>query len=314
MSDTEFVRSYPHPVIRPGSDDFIDAVFKVEWEPPKELPNAKYEVAFTVINTCKEIRDLIAEGKATYMLRLVCTTTLHRQTFTFSEDVCTIQFTLSDFLNDVIITPMIVALEDIDNYSCEAFHPDYRGLEISVRIGDVLGISEPLQFDAPASPEIQENPESIIRFIKNSRANPPSIQVNDEWDYLYIELAPEMYEILAQIGDDTSTWEGKAPIMMSMFAIPALVEVLGKWFTPNKIEDAEQDGRIWFKVIRDRFVKLNLLLLDDNGKIIIEDGGLEDIGAHPLKYAEYLLGNPTESSSTALYDMITYSDDIEEEE
>ena len=186
MSDSELIRSYPHPVLRPDSDDFIDAVFRVDWDEPKELPNAKYEFVFTVTNTCKEIRDLIAEGKAIYMLRFVCKTTLCRKTFTFSEDICRIQLSLPDFLNDVIITPMIVSLEDIENYSCEAFHPDYRGLEISVQMGDVLGIGNPLQFDAPTAPEVQENPESIIRFVKSSHKNPPKIQINDDGDCIYI--------------------------------------------------------------------------------------------------------------------------------
>lgn len=314
MSDSELIRSYPHPVLRPDSDDFIDAVFRVDWDEPKELPNAKYEFVFTVTNTCKEIRDLIAEGKAIYMLRFVCKTTLCRKTFTFSEDICRIQLSLPDFLNDVIITPMIVSLEDIENYSCEAFHPDYRGLEISVQMGDVLGIGNPLQFDAPTAPEVQENPESIIRFVKSSHKNPPKIQINDDGDCIYIELAPELYEILSQIGDDNSAWDGKAPILMSMFAIPALVEVLGRWFTEERIEEIEAIGWTWFKAIRDRFVKLNILSLDENGNILTNEGYFSEIKSHPVEYAGYLLGNPAESSSKALYEMITLNDEIEEEE
>lgn len=314
MSESELIRSYPHPVIRPDSDDFIDTVFHVDYTDLKELPNSKYECIFTVTNTCKEIRDLIAEGRAVYMLRLVCKTTLCRQTFTFNEDICKIQLSLPDFLNDVIITPMIVALDDIDNYSCEGFNPDYQGLEISVRMGDILAVSNPLHFDAPATPEVQENPESIIRFMKSRRPNPPKLQVNDEGHCLYIELAPEMYDILAQIGDDSSSWEGKAPILMSMFAIPALVEVLGRWFTAEKIEIIEAEGWNWFKVIRDRFVKFDIISLDDSGKILIDEGCFTEIGSHPLEYAGYLLGDPTESASKALYDMITYNAEIEEEE
>ena len=314
MSDSELIRSYPYPVLRPDSDDFVDTVFKVDWDEPKELPNAKYEFVFTVTNTCKEIRDLITEGKAVYMLRFVCKTTLCRRTFTFSEDICRIQLSLPDFLNYVIITPMIVALNDIENYSCEAFHPDYQGLEISVRMGDVLAISHPLYFDAPAAPEIQENPESIIHFRKSNRPNPPTIQIDDGSHCIYIELSPDMHEILQKIGSDTSEWAGKEPIIMSMFAIPALAEVLGRSFTEDKIEDAEANGLTWFKVIRDRFVKLGLISLDEYGKIITDEGYFTEIGEHPITYAEYLLENPTECASKALYDMIMRTDDFEEEE
>ena len=314
MSDSELIRSYPHPVLRPDSDDFIDAVFRVDWDEPKELPNANYEFVFTVTNTCKEIRDLIAEGKAVYMLRFVCKTTLSRQTFTFSEDVCRIQLSLPDFLNDVIITPMIVTLDDIENYSCEAFHPDYRGLDISVCMGDVLAISTPLYFEAPAAPEIQENPESIIRFRKSSHSNPPTIQIDDGGHCIYIELSPKMHEILQKIGSDSSNWVGKDSIIMSMFAIPALTEVLGRWFTVDKIEEAEGNGLTWFKVIRDRFVKMGLISLDEYGKIITDEGYFIDIGERPVTYAEYLLENPTEDASNALYDRILNNDDFEEED
>lgn len=314
MSDSELIRSYPHPVLRPDSDDFVDTVFKVDWDEPKELPNAKYEFAFTVINTCEEIRNLIAEGKAVYMLRFVCKTTLSRQTFTFSEDVCRIQLSLPDFLNDVIITPMIVTLDDIENYSCEAFHPDYQGLEISVRMGDVLAISNPLYFEAPAAPEIQENPESIIRFRKSSYPNPPAIHIDDGAHCIYIELSPKMHEILQKIESDSSDREGRDSIIMSMFAIPALTEVLGRWFIADKIEEAEGNGLTWFKVIRDRFVKLGLISLDEYGKIITDEGYFTEIGEHPVTYAEYLLENPTEDASNALYNRILNIDDFEEEE
>lgn len=315
MSDSELIRSYPHPVLRPDSDDFIDAVFRVDWDEPKELPNSKYEFVFTVTNTCEEIRNLIAEGKAVYMLRFVCKTTLSRQTFTFSEDVCKIQLSLPDFLNDVIITPMIVTMDDIENYSCKSFHPDYHGLEISVRMGDVLAISNPLYFDAPATTEVQENPESILRFRKSNYSNPPKIQIDEGGHCIYIELAPEMHEILQKIGSDTSNnWVGKDSIIMSMFAIPALAEVLGRWFTAENIDEAEANGLTWFKVIRDRFVKLGFISLDEYGKIITDEGYFDEIGEHPVTYAEYLLENPTENASNALYERILNNGDFEEEE
>ena len=59
---------------------------------------------------------------------------------------------------------------------------------------------------------------------------------------------------------------------------------------------------------------MGLISLDEYGKIITDEGYFIDIGERPVTYAEYLLENPTEDASNALYDRILNNDDFEEED
>lgn len=307
----KLVRTYPFPVLRPDSDDFIDAEFSVDCE-TELLPTDKYSLVFSIVNTCPELKALVEDGKAVYTLRIICKTTMYRKTVTFIDEKYTVEIPRTDLLNEVSIYPMIISLEDIDNYSCDAFNPDYKGVSISVSVGDSLGVAKPICFDAQPQNEIGETPESIIKFGLLSNQETVCVSVADDSDYIYIKLRDDMRQKVFHLSNIYSMQCGKESLIWSLFAIPALTEVLAKWFSRNALEEsqAEAKAKMWFRVIRDKFESLEIIEVDrESGDIVLDARDFESIAAHPFEYAELLISSPLISSVENLFNMSTQVDD-----
>jgi len=288
----KLVQGYPHPVLRAGSDDFLDKIFLVS-DSPVIASNLHYIIELQITNTCDELRNLIRAGKATYALRIVCRTTMYRDFFMFSEETHKIHIPRKNLLHGVVLYPMIVALKDLDNYVCSSFHPDYQGMQIQVNAGDILGIADSICFDAPECTADDDAPESIIQFQKDGRNSVSSVKINDSGNKIIITLSSGLYDKTIILQNTNQHRPGISEMLMSMYAIPALTQVLATTFNDGVLEksQAEFSNQEWFRVIRDRFFELGVLYPNENGDIDIEKSEI-DISSHPYEYAEMLLNMP----------------------
>ncbi|MCK9343387.1 MAG: hypothetical protein M0P33_05710 [Massilibacteroides sp.] len=306
----KLVQGYPHPVLRAGSDDLLDKIFLVS-DSPVIASNLHYIIELQITNTCDELRDLIRAGKATYALRIVCRTTMYRDFFMFSEETHKIHIPRKNLLHGVVLYPMIVALKDLDNYVCSSFHPDYQGMQIQVNAGDILGIADSICFDAPECTADDETLESIIQFQKDGKNSVSCVNINDSGNKITIKLSSDLYDKTIAIQNTNQHRPGISEMLMSMYAIPALTQVLATKFNESILEksQAEFANQEWFRVIRDRFFELEVLDSNEKGDIDLEKSEV-DISSNPYEYAEMLLNMPIHPAVNFIAeDLVDYEED-----
>jgi hypothetical protein len=139
--------SFPYPVLGAGSfsrDDYVDSAYQVTVE-NKSLPDEdqlvfEYEHACS----CPEIVDLINSEKACFAITLWCEITRVNKVFHSFKEHQTIRFPMSSLYGRFKLTPQIIALEDVANYSPEDLHEEFGESVFTLSPGDILAHDDPL--------------------------------------------------------------------------------------------------------------------------------------------------------------------------
>lgn len=297
------VRSYPYPILRKESDDYMAEIFSVAWRDlPTSAGDKTCKLVFYITNTCDYLKNLISEGKAAYALKIVCQNTLYRDFVSFNTEEYTYLLPFSKILNSVIITPYIVAMEDLAEYQCDSFHPDYSGEKFSISVGDPLGIGNTICIDAPTENEANKTPESIIKYIFVEKEN-NTIDVDFSSDVIYIRI-PKTMQSIVSLNTPRIMWADPTKILLSMIVIPALTQVLSQTFSPEfETAGEEEEDTVdhnnnlqWFRVLKIALFKHNLIEIGDDGMII----NFEAVSESPLEAAQLILGAPLFEATSVL--------------
>ncbi|MDD2286338.1 MAG: hypothetical protein PHQ11_13190 [Paludibacter sp.] len=252
---------------------------------------------FYITNTCDYLKNLISEGKAVYALKIVCKNTLYRDFVSFDTEEYTYLLPFSKILNSVTITPYIVALDDLAEYRCDSFHPDYSGEKFSIRIGDPLGIGDTICIDAPTENEANKTPESIIKYIFVDKEY-NTIDVDSRGDIIYVRI-PKTMQSIGRLNTSRILWENPTKLLLSMIVVPALTQVLSQTFN-SEFEKEEQEEEYntlqWFRVLKTALLRHNLIEIEDDGTISTFDA----VSESPLEAAQLIVGEPLFDAASVL--------------
>ena len=137
-------KAFPHPVLSPLTDDYIDRRFQpaFKWEFADNAPKMRVKFALSE----EYLRALIEAKKATYAVEIHCSQTFRRivrRSFRHEE---VFSFELGDFIGDVVVNFYIVAVQNIESWGSPNFHPDFGKRGHNISAGDVLSIYPPEGF------------------------------------------------------------------------------------------------------------------------------------------------------------------------
>ena len=267
--------SYPYPVLG-INDDVAPALGTDQVSFDKPLSDAEY-FTFTVHlrQHNKTISDLIAEGKAEYMVEVNCSSTLYKHCFSSPEPDLTFRIGRRTIAGRIVLSSCVVVKDKFD-YVNDDFNEDYDGITFPMEPGDILVLFNDgaynldIKYDklyaAGSYMQIEEdpNPEHVY----------PWFDLNQ--DKIMITLPHAMYEQYSQfIHNDLSYME----IVHSSLVYNALVYAL-----LNFDEDMYKD-RMWHDCINYRI---------KTEKDLNEFDTLNDYIDKEMVYelAQKLLGNP----------------------
>src|SRR2546422_794267 len=139
-------RLYPHPVLSPFGDDITGAAFQSTIV--VSGTKTAYVIKVTARTSNKDLRDLIAAGKACYAVHLECSSTRYRCLFANTQERCEFEIPAAVIDGRVEVCSFILSTEELAAYSNAGFHPDYQGRAFRVRRGDVLAVGVDQSFIA----------------------------------------------------------------------------------------------------------------------------------------------------------------------
>lgn len=285
-------RNYPYPVLDYYSDNFVNCTFQTAII--TKITKTAYVLEATSITSSRDLRKYIEDDKACYALYIECPTTMYRQMFKSKSTSFTVELPVDCVEGKVQICPFIVAVSDIENYSCSNFHSDFAGLTFNINKGDVLAIDKDSDFDAMKEADVLRNIASIFSVKENKESNPPVMDVNILDNKIEILMSPQNYKIYTTLKQDTT----RTAILSSMIVIPALVHIVDM-LKNGKIDCEEYEDRRWFRALKRRMHELGL--------------NIENIdeGESAIVIANKLVGTPIDDAFKVLSSM--YDSPIEEE-
>lgn len=226
--------SFPHPVL--GIGDAINSNIKLEETEIKSSVDV-YEISLKFKQNNEDIEQLVNSGKAEYLCEATCSNTLFRTSVT--SDTNKIEFSIPKkaIKGRVEFLGVLVAKENIDNYSNSQSHSDYNGYSFDLEKGDVLAYFGEFSFNADIKYEKLKAVSSFMEIVENSELTYTNIDLKRP--KIRIELPAEAHKLYQR--DSISQEPKLSPVFHSSIVLNALLTALYNF--------EEHKSYLWAQVI-----------------------------------------------------------------
>jgi len=267
--------NYPYPILLEDSIDYKNSTIKARYlyQGLKNGHNIKIECV--VDNT--EIKKLIEDGKACYVVQIESPNAMYRNMFKF-HNANDINITLGndEVIDYIDIGIAILVTEDIENFESEDFVDAYKGIKMKINKNEILGVCQNVRKIIVLDDEILKEVHSIFNLQKDS--NIDYITYDPNYDRILIKIPEE-------IGNYYLTSKGnkeKITVLNSILFMPILTSIV------NDMKEAEEEfsSRLWFKTLTN---KINDIMKEKHMT-------REEIFENPYETAQMLLKNITVES------------------
>lgn len=212
---------FPYPTIQKGNGVYHKSDFKTKVEEPI-LENGRCKLAFELSVNNKDIQRLISEGKAAYAMQIECRLTYYRELITFSSQRYEHTLFGNQVEQKIELTSMIVAIQDIDDYSSDDLTELYDGETISFSKGDVLAVGEEDVVFITKELDSLKKLSSMFYVMPNPSSDAKSMSLHYESQQIAILLPSQDATRFQQCKNDPDRKEA----LFSALFFPALIAVI----------------------------------------------------------------------------------------
>jgi hypothetical protein len=139
--------AYPHPVMRPDTEDYIDGEFQAVAEPSVSADQKTVRFSFSYQLSVREIEELLENGSAKIGLLVDCRDTFFRKIYEIGTGHShEISIEGGNLHGEVEFVPIIFAVKDISGFQSLDFHPEFSGLTFNLPAGSFIAYDEPRRF------------------------------------------------------------------------------------------------------------------------------------------------------------------------
>jgi len=186
----DHTKTFPYPVLRPHSDDYLDSEFQAIAE--FVIQGNDIRVNFSYHISSPELLKKIDEGLAKYVSVISCRDTYYRNVIITDKSQYSESIDGSILRGKVVTESYVVAIDNIKDYSFTDINPEFGKKFFDFRPGEIMAQEETqvlfIERDlfAPVS--------SVFQLVKNTSLNGGEWRVSLELDNVQIEVSPEIKE------------------------------------------------------------------------------------------------------------------------
>ena len=229
--------SFPHPVLGIGDSVLgsIDVTHTIV------QTDDTYDCHFSCHMTDECIQKLIDAGKAKYYCEVTCSSTLYRESLTYTEPEFDFVVGRKDVRGTVEILLAIVAVENIPRYVNTNISPLYQEFDsFYVEEGDLLAAFQQLSFEADIQYEKLKAVSQIFVVTGNNQAK--GVNIDLEGDTLIVDMHPDIFALF--VDESINKNSLYAPLFHASIVLNALIEALRNLET--------HENSLWAKTIKYR--------------------------------------------------------------
>lgn len=270
--DIEY-KLYPYPVLWEANDDYKNSKFDCKVNVTQGIRRLILDMEFTLIN--KEMKELIKNGKAEFVLHIECPVTSYRNIVKTDLNTSTVELEAKNLKDTIALCPFVIAKEDIPSWVNSNWNDDYDGISFDYEKGGILAIGERLTFDVEKEAEELGTLPSIFTIGKLSIMEPVPVKIEYGGDKIVISVSEgdyEKYEAFTRYGNIDTINIANGTLIN--FALLSVIYELKINFT------AYEDCR-WFRAIK-AMMKKNDIEFDQQ---YIEN-------VNPVELVQQLMDNP----------------------
>ena len=249
-------RLYTYPVLSEEKDDYKSSVYDVDFQYRMNgVNNLLLEFNITLDN--EEIRKLILDGKAEYVIHIECTNTAFRTTLHSITEQNNIDIPVGRIFGKLEVIALIVLKDNINHLVNSDWNDDYNGISFDLAKGSIIGYKNLPALDIVKNYEELTSASSIFTIYKRLTTEEKPMDVNIDSSLIKIGLGTQEYEIYSRFCKKTQF----QPILNSMLVFPALVYVFEELKQETGIE--ANQGKAWYISLDKAYEKRGINFIDE---------------------------------------------------
>lgn len=249
-------RLYTYPVLNEEKNDYNSSVFDVDFQYRMNgLNNLHLEFNITLDN--EELRNLIIDGKAEYIIHIECSNTAFRTTLHSITEQTNMDITVGRIYGKLEIIALVVSKENINHFINSDWNDDYDGISFDLTKGSILAFKNLPALDIIKNYEELTSASSIFRVYKRLTTEEKPIDVNIDSAQIKIGLGTQEYEIYSRFCKKAQF----QPILNSMLVFPVLVYVFEELKQETGIE--AHQGKAWYISLNKAYEKRGVNFIDE---------------------------------------------------
>lgn len=249
-------RLYTYPVLSEEKDDYNTSVFDVDFEYKMNSVNSLH-LDFAISLDNKELKNLIIEGQAEYVIHIECSNTAYRTTLNFITEQISLEIPVGRIYGKLEMIALIVLKNNVNQLVNSDWNVDYDGVAFDLTKGSILGYKNLPVLDIVKNYEEFTSASSIFMVYKRLTTEEKPIDVSLDSSQIRIGLGTQEYDIYSRFCKKSQF----QPILNSMLVFPALVYVFEELKQETGIE--ANQGKAWFISLDKAYEKRGVNFIDE---------------------------------------------------
>ena len=245
-------KSFPYPVLREGSEDYLDGAFQATSKCELSEKADAIEVRVNFALGERSIKKLLKEKKVKFALLVDARETYFRDLITTFENSEVKRYTGGKIKGPVTLLAYIFAAKDIKNFRSPNFNAEYSKKSFFIEKGDVLALDLPKELYV--GQEVLAHIGTVFELVGGDKLKEGELDINLEEEKVQIRVSPQQKTLLNSARGQTNM---KSILYCSIY-FPVLMEVL----RCMSKDAAEFESKKWYRSIKAKCDLENIDVVD----------------------------------------------------
>ena len=234
-------KTFPYPVLRPFSDDYIDVDFQTNVDFSSNEGVVTADISFRVSSS--ELIEQIKTGNARFVSIVSCRETYFREVISTDQKQIIKNFDVGNLRGEVRVDSYIIAIKKILSFSSPDINPEFGKDSFVFTPGDVLAQDETAVFYIDR--DLFKPVTSVFDLVKNQEFADGEWRINLDEDHIQIVISTGMKESIDNARNNTSM---KIVLLNSIY-FTAAVHAIQRLKESNVDYEDKKWSRVFFRMI-----------------------------------------------------------------
>lgn len=241
-------KTFPYPVLRPFSDDYIDVEFQTNVDFSSDEGVVTADISYRVSSA--ELIEQIKIGNARFVSLVSCRETYFRDVLTSDARQIVKNFDVGNLRGEVKVDSYIIAVKKIPSFSCPDINPEFGRDNFAFTPGDVLAQDETAVFYIDR--DLFKPVTSVFDLVKNPEYSEGEWRISLDDDHIQIVVSTAMKESIDNARNNTNM----KVILLNSIYFTAAVHAIQRLKEHGSDYEDKKWGRVFYRQIHNNGLDL----------------------------------------------------------
>lgn len=241
-------KTFPYPVLRPYSDDYIDVEFDANVDFTSKDGVVTADISYRVSSS--ELIEQIKIGNAKFVSIVSCRETYFRDVLTSDAKQIVKNFDVGNLRGEVKVDSYIIAVKKIPSFSSPDINPEFGRNSFAFTPGDVLAQDETAVYYIDR--DLFKPVTSVFDLVKNPEYSEGEWRISLDDDHIQIVVSTAMKESIDNARNNTNM----KVILLNSIYFTAAVHAIQRLKEFGSDYEEKKWGRVFYRQIHNNGLDL----------------------------------------------------------